>query len=303
MKKNQMPLISLVVPTYQRSSIIIETITALNNLTPKVYEILIVDQTEGHPTPVEKQLDRLQEDGTIRWIRLSTPSIPAAMNTALNEANGDFLLFLDDDITPDEKLINAHIEAQEVSDLVAGQVLQPKETSIPLCPGEKFRFNSTEQCEISEFMGGNFSIKRNIALSLGGFDENFSGAAFCFEAEFANRYVNSHGKILYQPQAIIHHLMIQRGGTRAHGHHLRTAKPTHALGAYYYLLKSRPNGWLWQAIWRPFRAVRTRHHFQQPWWIPLSLYAELTGFCWAMERLLKGPKLLSSEKFNSEKLV
>ncbi len=296
MKHNRKSSLSLVVPTYQRSSIILNTIELLNNLNPKAHEILIVDQTEEHPLDIETKLKELHEKGVIRWIKLLEPSIPAAMNAALNAAEGDILLFLDDDIVPDEKLILAHLEAQQSANLVAGQVLQPNEESTPLALGEKFRFNSTDSCEILDFMGGNFSIEREVAISLGGFDENFSGAAFCFEAEFANRYVQTHGNISYQPEAIIHHLMIQRGGTRAHGHHLRTAKPTHTSGAYYYLLKSRPSGWWWQAAWRPFRAVRTRHHFQQPWWIPLSLFAELMGFCLAVERLIEGPQYIDTSK-------
>lgn len=290
---SKLPLnLSVVVPTYQRSSIILNTIEMLQSLRPAAFEILIVDQTKEHPPEVEQALDQLHAEGNIRWLQLSTPSIPAAMNAALNVAKGNVLLFLDDDIIPDDGLLRAHLAAQQCANLVAGQVLQPDERSEPLSTDEKFRFNSTDPRQILEFMGGNFSIKRHVALSLGGFDENFSGAAFCFEAEFASRYVEAYGNILYQPQALIHHLMIQRGGTRAHGHHLRTTKPSHALGAYYYLLKSRPKGWLWQAIWRPFRAVRTRHHFEQPWWIPLSLYAELTGFLCAVKRLLRGPQLL-----------
>ena len=36
-------------------------------------------------------------------------------------------------------------------------------------------------------MGGNFSVRRDIALRLGGFDEQFVRVAYNFEAEFAHR--------------------------------------------------------------------------------------------------------------------
>ena len=225
------------------------------------------------------------------------------MNVALQLAKTDIVLFLDDDIIPDQNLVEAHLKAQKQADLVAGQVLQPGEETLPLQPGEAFRFNSTEPCQISEFMGGNFSINRDVALALGGMDENFKGAAFNYEAEFASRYTKKYGPIYYEPSAIIHHLLIQRGGTRAHGHHLRTAKPTHSVGAYYYFLKVRPHRWWSQALWRPFRSIRTRHHLSHPWWIVPSLLAEVGGFFWALKLLAAGPKYLeSSETTPSEVL-
>ena len=37
-------------------------------------------------------------------------------------------------------------------------------------------------------MGGNFSVRRRFALTLGGFDEQFVGAAYRFEADFIDPY-------------------------------------------------------------------------------------------------------------------
>jgi len=40
-------------------------------------------------------------------------------------------------------------------------------------------------------MGGNFSVKRDLALRLGGFDENFVHVAYRFEAEFCDRAISA----------------------------------------------------------------------------------------------------------------
>jgi len=275
--------------------IALESLRALLPLLQTGDEILLVDQTVEHPPTVEHALQTLQGSGALRWIRLSQPSIPTSMNVGLQAAHGSIVLFLDDDIVPLPGLIEAHRRAQLEHALVAGMVLQPGETPCTLEPGQPFRFNSDRAGLIGEFMGGNFSIRRALALSMGGFDQNFIGAAYRYEAEFAHRYCLRFGSIRYEPTAAIHHLQAASGGTRSHGHHLSTVRPLHSVGAYYYLLRARPNTWLWQFLLRPLRAVRTRYHLRNPWRIPGTLVAELRGMWLARQLHLKGPSLLPSE--------
>ncbi len=284
--------ISVVIPSFQRGAAALDSVRALLALSPPPGEILLVDQTPEHPAEIHVQLEALARSGELRWIRLREPSIPAAMNAGLQHAQRSTVLFLDDDIVPSPGLIDAHLHARDHG-LVAGQVLQPSQSSLPLDGGEPFRFNSPEPAWIDEFMGGNFSVDRARALGLGGFDENFVGAAFRFEAEFAHRYIRAHGPIRYEPKALIHHLALSTGGTRAHGHHLRTVLPRHSVGAYYFLMKTRRPGWWQQALWRPIRAVRTRHHLRRPWWIPATLVAELRGFLLARRLLRSGERLIN----------
>ncbi|WP_297832728.1 glycosyltransferase [Thermomonas sp.] len=285
--------LAIVIPSYRRGAVALDSLRALLALPQPADEILLVDQTRDHPAELAAALQALHDAGQIRWLRLPEPSIPHAMNVGLQQAGSDVVMFLDDDIVPDAQLVAAHRQAQSQGDaLVAGRVFQPGQHSETLREGEPFRFTSDAPANIDEFMGGNFSVRREVALALGGFDENFVGAAYRFEAEFAWRYCRAHGPIHYEPSAIIHHLAIATGGTRAHGHHLRTIKPTHAVGAYYYWLRTRIPGWRRQALLRPLRAVRTRHHLRRPWWIPLTLLAEARGFALAWQLARRGPKLL-----------
>lgn len=283
---------SIVIPTYQRGTIVLDSVRALLALATPPSEILLIDQTAQHPADIQVELQALHDAGQVRWVRLPEPSIPHAMNVGLQSAKSDIVLFLDDDIVPDQNLVAMHVAAQQQALLVAGMVLQPGEQAEILEPGESFRFTSDAVADISEFMGGNFSVRRDVAIALGGFDENFTGAAYRFEAEFAWRFRNAHGLICYEPRAIIHHLAVPTGGTRAHGHHLRTLRPTHSVGAYYFWLRTRQAGWWRDMFWRPFRSIRTRHHMRHPWWIPLTLLAELRGFLAALALVRRGPRLL-----------
>lgn len=287
--------ISAVIPTYRREKVLLNTIDYLLNLNPTPDEILIVDQTPRHESATARALEWYESEKRIRWIRLPQPSITHAMNTGLERALGEAVLFLDDDIIPHQELIAAHIDAHGRGEqIVAGQVLQPGELPVQ-DEGElrEFQFVSGRRQYITELMGGNFSIRRNLALRLGGFDENFVHVAYRFEAEFAGRALAAGGRILFEPQASIRHLKAGGGGTRSFGHHLKTIRPSHSVGAYYFLLRSeRVSRRLLSLLSRPFRAVRTKHHFIHPWWIPATLAAEVMGFFWAVFLYLRGPRLL-----------
>src|SRR5262249_46699626 len=159
-------------------------------------------------------------------------------------------------------------------------------------------FASMEAGWIREFMGGNFAVRREIAWELGGFDEPFVSVAYNFEAEFAYRLREAGHQIFYEPAACIHHLKAIEGGTRTFGDHLRSFKPNHAVGAYYYILRTW-SGWqsVVQCLRRPLQAVATRHHLYRPWWIPATLLAEFSGMGWALVLAAQGPRYLNSSNW------
>ena len=288
----RLPL-SVAIPTYRRSGVLIDTVDQVANLSPQPSEILVIDQTERHDLETEERLATRNEAGLIRWIRLPQPSIPRAMNTALRAANSPLVVFLDDDVRPDPKLLEAHLiaQGQRRDLLVAGRVLQPWD---PLNgTADERSFASIQQRDSRLFMGGNFSLRRDAALAVGGFDENFVRVAYNFEKEFAHRWLAAGNSIMFEPDASLHHLKVRVGGTRSYGEHLTTFDPGHAVGAYYHLLRTwSGRSSLKELISRPVRSVVTRHHLRHPWWIPVTLGAELAGMVWAMSLARRGPALV-----------
>lgn len=291
--------LSVAIPTYGRDQVLIDSVGALLALDPPPFELLVVDQTPRHDPACEARLETWQAQGQIRWIRLPTPSITGAMNVALQEARGDRVLFLDDDILPDPDLLAAHERAgaADPDAMLAGRVLQPWHEGRSDPEHGPFLFNSLEPRRVAEFMGGNVAIPRRQALELGGFDQNFVRVAYRFEAEFAHRWCQAGHPIAYVPGALIHHLRAERGGTRSYGRHLTTVKPDHAVGRYYFQLRTQPlpaalagclRGWL--------GSVRSRHHLRHPWWIPPTLVAEGRGLLWALRLQGRGPALLACRR-------
>ena len=285
--------ISIVIPTYRREAVLVETLKSLLDLPDAADEVVVVDQTPRHEDATERALGEWERQGAVRWVRLPQPSIPKAMNAGLLESRGAVVLFLDDDIIPGDGLVSAHREAHAASGktIVAGQVLQPGEEAMAPGSDDAFRFCHSGPRWIEEFMGGNFSIEKSTALGLGGFDENFVGGGYRFERDFARRALAAGVRIYFEPGASIRHLRASEGGTRAYGNHLRSASPAHSVGEYYDFLKwSSPGRLFPNILGRMFRSIRTRHHARRPWWIPVTLVAELGGLVWAAALRVRGTR-------------
>ncbi|PYQ40213.1 MAG: hypothetical protein DMF77_19055 [Acidobacteria bacterium] len=293
--------ITIAIPTYQREAVLVATLEALLAQGGKP-DLLVVDQTSTHEPATQLRLEGLAREGRIRWIRLPEPSIPRAMNTALLEASRPVVLFLDDDIEPAPGLLAAHAASYDDVQAwgVVGQVLQPGQA--PSSERGRFRtsglraflefpFNSTESTWVTSVIACNFSVRRDRALEVGGFDENFVGAAFRFETEFCRRLCAAGGRVLFQPRAQIHHLRADRGGTRAYGSHLTSFSPAHSVGDYYFALRHGLTvESLVYILWRPFRHVRTRFHLRRPWWIAPKLLGEARALVWAIRLARQGPR-------------
>lgn len=288
---------SVVIPTYGRDEVLLDTVRYLLQQQPPALEVVLVDQTPRHGEACEAQLAAWQREGRIVWQRQKEPSVTEAMNRGLLLAKGDIVLFVDDDVVPAPQLVAAHVAMHQESGpvLVVGRVTQPWDTLGP--DGEAALTKSNPYAggppgPRDEFIGCNFSVPREPACGLGGFDGNFVKVAYRYEAEFSQRWLRAGYRIWFEPAAALRHLKALAGGTRAYGDHLRTARPSHSVGEYYFLLRARPAGWLGRWLLRPWRSVRTRHHLTRPWWIPVTLCAELAGSAWALWLWLRGPRLL-----------
>lgn len=290
--------VTIAIPTYNRGDILVETIARLLTLDPRASEILIVDQTKSYDTAIESRLEAWSKSGSIQWIRLPEPSIPHAMNEALRVARSTIVLYLDDDIIPSGGLVAAHERAHgEGTWAVAGQVLQPGEEPehhAEAADDLEFKFNHDEAQDVSNVMAGNLSVDRERALDVGGFDENFIGAAYRFETDFAKRIVAAGGRIRFEPRASMRHLKIATGGIRAHGDHRTSANPAHSVGDYYFALHHVPRFWRY-ARRRFVSNVATRFHLRHPWTIPAKMLSEIRGLLLARRLARRGRRLISRE--------
>ena len=300
--------ITVSIPTFNRNQVLIDTLTQLLRIEAHAKEICVIDQTPSHESATETQLDTWQSHRAIRWLRLPRPSTVVAMNTGLVEASCPLVLFLDDDIIPSDDLVRGHLAAHAAHPeawAVVGQILQPGQEPQDLtytCRSQglasylDFPFHSSCGQWVENVMAGNLSVRKDKALALGGFDENFPPpVAYRFETEFARRLIASGGKIWFEPSASIRHLRAPSGGTRSQGSHLTSVSPVHGVGDYYYALRCG-RGWdrVRYVAQRPWREVRTKFHLRYPWWIPVKLLGELRAFLWALKLVREKPRLMEN---------
>lgn len=299
--------ISILIPTFGRDEVLVSTISQLLHQQPAAAEILVIDQSPRHTNEAAEQLQTWNDQGSIRWIRLQQPSQPAALNVGICAATQPILLCLDDDIRIDPGFVAAHAQAFAHNPeiwAVAGQVLQPGEEPLDADPAGQqrgpfadmqFPFRSARPAWVSNGMSGNLSFRRSRALQIGGFDENFlPPVSYHFDADFSKRLIAAGGRMRFVPEARIHHLRAQRGGTRSLGSHLTSPSPIHGQGAYYFALRRGFScATLRFMLQRPVREVCSRFHLRHPWWIPVKLFGELRAFLQALRLHRRGPRLLA----------
>jgi len=279
---------------------------------PQFDELIVIDQTPSHEPRVMAQLEKWTEDGRIRWIRCVQPHLTRSMNRGLLEAGSDIVLYTDDDVIPAQGWLAAHLEAHlkhPEAWAIVGQILQPGEQAedIPYQPkGGKltrymdFPFRCNKGQHIENAMAGNLSVRRDKALEIGGFDENFPPpVASRFESEFVKRLLRWGGKVWFEPDASLRHLAASAGGTRSKGRHLTSMSPHHGIGDCYFALRSGQGLEKWLYLMRkPFREVSTKFHLRHPWWIPVKLVGEMRAFYQALLLIRRPPALIPRSNTN-----
>ncbi len=288
-------MITVAIPTYNRGAIVADTVRRVLALDPPPHDLIVVDQSKE----LNADLARLHDEGRIRLVRLDQPSIPHAMNTALLAATTPVVLFLDDDVEPSPALIREHAAAYADPGVwaVVGQCLQPGEDPAPSprraepLPDLEFRFNHDGRRDIRNVIAMNLSMRRDRAVEIGGFDENFVMVAYRFESDFAVRLTAAGGRILFEPRARVRHLKIPSGGTRAYGDHRSSASPAHSAGDYYFATFHAPS-FLRYALRRLRKNVLTRYHLAHFWTVPSKLLGEFRGMLLARRLVRSGRKLI-----------
>ena len=293
--------LSVVIATCDRAPILLQTINQLLRLDTPPIEIIVVDQSAIIDDDSRIALETHARLNEINWICRTKRSIPAAMNHGLQVARGSMVLFVDDDVRIECELAAAHAAAheQEGVEMVVGQVIQPWQQ--PLKDDEPdyrngksnepdaFQFNAMHAQKIHRFIGCNVSMRRAAVIEVGGFDENFIGAGYRFEAEFSQRFCDRGFGIYFEPNASVYHLKAAQGGTRGFGQYLA---PWHTTGRYYYWLRfPRTPGLFINTVTEALQCTVGRRHLRAPWLVFPCAIAEISGLLLAIYHRLRGPRL------------
>lgn len=101
------PLISICIPTYNRTKYIGETIQHVLNQTYINYEIVIVD--DGSTEDIKSIVNKFNND-KIRFISKEHTNAADTRNRCIDESRGEFILWQDDDDYPDSELLKEYVK-------------------------------------------------------------------------------------------------------------------------------------------------------------------------------------------------
>jgi glycosyltransferase involved in cell wall biosynthesis len=176
------PLISVIVPTYQRCASVKRLLNSLGHQTmpADMYEVIVV--IDGSQDGTHEMVEGSQSLFKLRSIWQPNQGRAAACNHGIREAVGNLIVILDDDMEPSAQLLESHWNAHQ-ADLrlgVLGAVpirLGPTSPPVMQYIGAKFNQHLEKLAQpgytfnLRDFYSSNFSIQRTLIIEVGLFDE------------------------------------------------------------------------------------------------------------------------------------
>lgn len=217
--------ISVVIPTINRSDVLIQTLRDLKPQTFRDFELIVIDQSDSPNSAAELLLANFSVPARYVFVT-QFRGLPEARNLGWQMATKDIVVYIDDDIRCGPAFLQAHFHAHicRGAAMVAGRITSPQGDITQR--GETGSFNRWTARGIANFhlseatqclhaRGCNFSVRRAVLEELGGFDENFTvGAALHEETEFALRLARAGYLCWFEPNAHVVHLAAPMGGCR-----------------------------------------------------------------------------------------
>jgi GT2 family glycosyltransferase len=216
--------ISVLIPTYNRKDWLLKTLVCISKQTYRDFEVIIVDASAS-----EDQLgdsDLVAFKFTIHYIRYGVAgNVSKQRNIALQQAVGDILLFLDDDVEFDAPLFEDYVRLFKVNkyEAISGLVETPKfpRGSQPI----QFKGNpfldlhelNYQPCdfEVETYMicTANFAFTRSVYARLGDFDEKMFG--ILDDVDFGYRLMKFNIPCIHYPSVSVFHHQAVASGARS----------------------------------------------------------------------------------------
>jgi peptidoglycan/xylan/chitin deacetylase (PgdA/CDA1 family)/GT2 family glycosyltransferase len=179
------PRVSVIVPTYDRRDLVVEAIRALaGQAFDYPFEVIVV--VDGSRDGTAEALRQMTLPFALRVIEQANQGAAHARNRGAAEAAGEILLFLDDDMTADSRLLAEHDRSQRGgAEVVLGHMpLHPDSPSGFLSVGvEQWTEDRRRRLEqpgapltLHDLLTGQLSVSRAAFEQIGGFDLRFTHA-------------------------------------------------------------------------------------------------------------------------------
>jgi len=211
MKESNSPLFSIIIPTYQRTEPLrrcLEGITRLD-FPRNNFEVIVVD--DGSPVSPEEILLPFTDCLEIILLNSSHAGPAAARNKGAARANGEFLVFTDDDCIPVPDWLKTYSKwfADAPDSLMGGAVINgfPENacsSASQLLSDYLYGYYNSERNSARFLMSCNMAVKKELFKMSGGFDTDFHRAGGEDRA-FCSNWLSHGYPMIYVPEAVVVH--------------------------------------------------------------------------------------------------
>jgi GT2 family glycosyltransferase len=208
------PSVSVVVSTYNRRTSLERLLRSLDSVRSAATRMEVLVTVDGCTDTTRDLLATISTGYPLRVIELTTNQGPAnGRNRALAQAQGDVILFLDDDVVPLPGLVDHHLAVHrtDTEAVVTGPMLPPTDRVLPAwlrweAATLQKQYDAIARGDYEptprQFYTANASVRRIHALAAGGFDETFKRAE---DVEFAYRLADRGLHFTFLPEAAVIH--------------------------------------------------------------------------------------------------
>ena len=203
--------ISIVIPTYNRPERLeqcLESIARLDYPSNR-FEVIVVD--DGSRISLEPIAVKFEDCISINLIRQSNAGPASARNTGAAAAQGDYLIFTDDDCQPHPDWLKTLTQAIKdfPNTLIGGHTINALPNNLyssasQLLIDYLYDYYNQQKEEATFFASNNFALPRKLYQQLEGFDTSFPLAAG-EDREFCDRWLHQGLKMHYARAMQIHH--------------------------------------------------------------------------------------------------
>jgi glycosyltransferase involved in cell wall biosynthesis len=207
------PELTVIIPTYNRSTVLKRCLDALTGqtLSADLYEIIVAD--DGSSDDTRKTVERCAAGSQVRvsYLWQSNAGQNAARNLAVAEARGRLLLFINDDTIATPTMLAEHIQTHQLhldeSVAVLGRVtISPQ---VPYSVFAKIHLDAMyalwwekKELDWRAFYTCNISVKKSFLVKYGLFEESIR---YNDDVELGQR-LSHHGlRIIYNPHTLGYH--------------------------------------------------------------------------------------------------
>jgi GT2 family glycosyltransferase len=209
-----MQTLSIVIPTFNRLKCLQRTLAALEQQTYPHSEFEIIVVSDGSSDGTDDYLREAEHRLAIIPVFQANGGVATARNHGIQLAQGEWILFIDDDVVGAPNLVEEHLTTQRKNNndaIVLGPLLIPLDTKLsPWVLWEQLMLNKQYDDMIAghwvptarQFYTGNVSLRREHLLQAGGFDPAFRRAE---DVELGYRLAAMGLRFVFNPQAKTYH--------------------------------------------------------------------------------------------------